>query len=248
MLCLSFLLGALVAGKLRWELASVGLGAAALFVSRESLLIWWRARKRGREAVSARRLFLVYVALAGLCAVPLALAGRLFGLLPVGLVALILLVITGRQGAARKDRTIASELLAVSAIALTAPATLYAVRGRWEMTGLSLWLLCVLYFGSSVFYIRMRMLSARARKPCDRDGFRLACAGYHSSLLIALMLLWLSGSLPAFVLTAFAPVLGRTFWALARPVGHLDLKRIGILEIAYSFFFLVFAALAFQLG
>ena len=51
-----------------------------------------------------------------------------------------------------------------------------------------------------------------------------------------------------FVLVAFAPVLGRSFWHLARPVEKINLKRIGITEIVYSLVFLVFITLTFRLA
>ena len=46
----------------------------------------------------------------------------------------------------------------------------------------------------------------------------------------------------------FAPVLGRSFWHLARPVEKINLKRIGVTEIIYSLVFLVFITLTFRLA
>jgi hypothetical protein len=65
-------------------------------------------------------------------------------------------------------------------------------------------------------------------------------------LLASLLLLAATGSLPLFVLIAFAPVLARTCWSLWKPARSLNLKRIGITEIIYSLIFLLFIALTFR--
>jgi hypothetical protein len=50
----------------------------------------------------------------------------------------------------------------------------------------------------------------------------------------------LTGSLSLFVLAAFAPALARACWSLLKPARALNLRRVGVLEMVYSFIFLVF--------
>src|SRR5262245_18397217 len=81
-----FVLGVLVAGKISLPVLPLLLATSAMFISRESLLIWWRARKRGRQTQQARqsgRLLLIYFAIAAASGAPLILIFRLYWLLPL---------------------------------------------------------------------------------------------------------------------------------------------------------------------
>jgi hypothetical protein len=72
------------------------------------------------------------------------------------------------------------------------------------------------------------------------------CGLYHSILLASLLLLAITGSLNLSALVAFAPVLIRSFWQLAKPVRQINLRRVGWLEIVYSVVFLIFTTLTFR--
>ena len=74
----------------------------------------------------------------------------------------------------------------------------------------------------------------------------VGCVLYHLFLITALVVLAVTGSTNLFVLVAFTPVLGRTFWQLANPAGQTSLKQVGVLEIVYSVFFLVFITIGFR--
>ncbi|MFN0085470.1 MAG: YwiC-like family protein [Blastocatellia bacterium] len=246
MLYVPFVLGVAVAGRFSWPLLPLLLAATALFISRESLLIWWRARNRGREANEAGKALLAWLLLAALFGLPLLLVWRLHGLLPLGAIGLALLLFNGRQAARLEERSIAGELVAICGLTMTAPASYHAARGAWDRTALWIWLLSVLYFASSVFYIKLRVYRLNPRKQEAQRRVWRGCAAYHAFLLLALAALFASGSLSVFALIAFTPVLARTFWSLGMPVASVNLKRAGILEIVYSLLFLAFVALGFS--
>jgi YwiC-like protein len=86
MLYVPFVLGVAVAGRVNWPVLLLLLSATAAFISRESLLVYWRARARGREAAEAGRMLLLYLALAAAFGSPLVIAFKLFWLIPMGLV------------------------------------------------------------------------------------------------------------------------------------------------------------------
>jgi hypothetical protein len=158
---------------------------------------------------------------------------------------LVLLAVNADQATRREDRTIVGEILAIIGLTMTAPAAHYVARGVWEHTALWLWALNALYFTSSVFYVRWRVLSAHARHEDERQQIRRHCAFYHSSLVVALGALALTGNVNLFILLAFAPAVGRAFWHLLKPAADLNLRRIGLLEIVYSTIFMVLVSLAF---
>jgi hypothetical protein len=238
--------GAFVAGSFSWRVIAIAVAQTFLFTSRESLIAWWRSRRRGGDNLEALRMMLAYLALAGACVAPLVVISRLFWLIPLGLVAIALLAVNAEQAARREDRTVSGEVIAILGLTLTAPTTYYAARAEWGAAALWLWALCALYFASSVFYVKLRVYWLNRRKEQARRQARLRCGLYHAFLLAALAILAGTGSLNLFAIVAFAPVLARSFWQLAKPATQLNLRRIGVLEIIYSLVFLLFITLTFR--
>lgn len=246
MLYVPFVIGILVAGRVSLAVLLLLLAVSCLFIARESLLPWWRARRRGQQADAARRMMLIYLTLAVLFGAPLLFYFRLWKLVWLGVPVLILLAVNAEQATRREDRTILGEVLAIIGLTMTAPAAHYTASGVWEPTALWLWALNVFYFTSSVFYVRWRVLSAHARHLEEREQIKRHCALYHSFLVLALGVLALTGNVSLFVVLAFAPAVGRAFWYLFKPTTALSLRRIGILEIVYSTVFLILVSLAYS--
>jgi hypothetical protein len=246
MLYVPFVLGVAVAGRVNWPVLLLLLSATAVVISRESLLVYWRARARGRDAAESGRTLLLYLALTAAFGSPLILAFELFWLIPLGVIGAALLLINGRQATRMEERSTMSEIMAIGGLTMTAPAAYYAASGRWEMTALWLWLLSALYMASSVFYIKLRVYRLNPSKQAEQRQALRSCAFYHSFLIVALPVLISAGSLSLFAFIAFAPALVRTFWGMFAPKTKVNLARAGILEIAYSLIFLVCAALGFR--
>ncbi|MCI0392697.1 MAG: YwiC-like family protein [Acidobacteria bacterium] len=246
MLYVPFVLGIAVAGRFTWTALLLLLSTTALFISRESLLLWWRTRSRGRDASDAAKVLALYLALAATFGLPLIFVWQLHWLLLMGLIGVALLLINGKQATKLEERLIAGELLAICGLTLSAPAAYYVTRGQWDKTAYWLWLLSTLYFASSVFYIKLRIYRLNPRKQEQQRSAWQSCAFYHSFLLLALTALIFFGDLGVFALIAFTPVLIRTFWSLFKPARQVNLMRAGILEIVYSLVFLIFVALSFR--
>jgi hypothetical protein len=246
MLYVPFVAGALVAWTFSWRVVVLVLAVTFLFIARESLLAWWRARRRKQNNTQAGRVALLYLTTAAAFALPLILVGQLWGLVPLGIAAALVLAANAEQAVRREDRTVSGEALAVLGLTMTAPAAHYTAWGAWHAEALWLWLLCALYFASSIFYVKLRVHAANPRKEEARRMAWRHCASYHAFLFIGLTVLAVTGSLNLFALIAFAPVLGRSFWYLFKPSTQLNLKRIGVLEIVYSVVFLVFLTLTFR--
>jgi hypothetical protein len=247
MLYVPFAVGALVAWSAPLRLLLLAVSVTFVFIARESLLIWWRARGRGRQNDEALRFTVSYLALAGVFGAPLLLVYHLYWFIAMGLAALVLLAINARQAVRREDRTIGGEMMAIAGLTLTAPAAFYAARGAFDVDALWLWVLCAVYFASSVFYVKLRVNTISPRMNEARRQAWWRCAFYHAFLLASLLVLALTGNLNLFAFAAFAPVLTRSFWYLARPERRINLRRVGWLEMVYSLVFLVFTTLNFRL-
>jgi hypothetical protein len=246
MLYAPFVLGVAVAGRANWPVLLLLLSATAVFISRESLLLYLRARARGRDAAEAGRTLLLYLSLAAAFGSPLIFAYKLYWLIPLGLISAVLLWINGKRATRMEERGTISEIMAIAGLTMTAPAAYYAASGRWGMTALWLWLLSALYMASSVFYIKLRVYRLNPRRQTEQRQAWRSCAFYHSFLIVALLALIFAGSLGLFAFIAFTPALVRAFWGMFMPKTKVNLTRAGILEIAYSLIFLVCATLGFR--
>ncbi len=241
-------LGVAAAGRLPWTVLLVVVAATLVFTGREGLAAWSRARKQGRAPEPALGLVLAELGVAAGCGAVLVLRERLFGLVPLAIAAFALFTIHFAQLRRREQRTFEAEILAIVGLTLTAPAAYYVTRGHWDATAVWLWALCALYFASSVFYVKLRVLALQPRKDREHRGVRTGAIAYHAILLAALVGLVVAGKLPVVVLLAFLPILARTTWSLVRPARSVNLRRVGVLEILYSVNFLVFTVLAFSRG
>lgn len=236
-------LGAWVGGA---NLAKLGLLVAAttmLFFARQALLELWLARRR---RLSARPLWLAvaaYTAGAFLCGVALVLGSGLYGLVPLALGALALMFISLYAFAKGEYRHLAHELLGVAGLTLTAPAAHYTGTGYWTAQALWLWVWCTLFFWSSVFHVRYRVLNAHQKNPAVRLVRHLSIA-YHTLLSVVIGLSWWERHLPALAAAAFLPILSRAAWALLAQPRQVALKRVGVLEAIYSLIFLTGIGLA----
>jgi hypothetical protein len=123
---------------------------------------------------------------------------------------------------------------------MTAPSAHYVAVGQIKVMGFVLWALTVLYFSSSIFYVKARVeqfLKSRSKPVAGKTSMKLACSFYHWGLLAAVTVSVALNLVPPIVLLAFLPVVLRGLRGFQGPQGGLNLKRIGLLEVAYSIFF-----------
>jgi len=248
MLYVPFVAGALAAGS-RAVGQAPGLGlllgsVTGLFLGRESLLAWLRQRDRGQDARAEARDTWWQMGGAIACAAGLLGTRPPAAIVLLGLFGALILGIHVLQMRRREARTVFGEFLAILGLTMTAPAAFLVGSGVGSPRALLLWALCVLFFTSSVFHVKHRVLAAQPRRAAERRTMRWASGAYHVLLLVALVGLVAGRQLHVFVLFAFLPVVVRALTALFVPPGRPDLRRAGILEIVYSILFLLFVTLA----
>jgi hypothetical protein len=230
------------------------LAVTGLYLARNAagLLFRWR----GKEGTAFW--LAVYLLLAAAGALPLLLAyGRtdllLLGLIAAGLFGVhsALLVLPAKK---RLDRSQWGEILAVGALALTAPAAWAVSTGRLDGRAWLLWAACALYFSSGIFFVKMLLgavkvrgdFTTRDRRRVGRDNLL-----YHALLTVLVLsgAAALGGVGGGFGVLAFLPALLRAFAGAARLTNALPpLKQVGLLETAYSLWFMGFLLAALLAG
>ena len=139
-----------------------------------------------------------------------------------------------------QGRRVALELIGMAGLSLSAPVMAVAagvpVRGR----ALAVAALAFSYFASSLAFVRAY---GRLREETIRAV--LTCLLAHLALAAGLGWLVVSGRLSGWALAAFAPVLARAVWGMARPPRNL--RGLGLREIwvATSFAAIGLVGLAF---
>lgn len=127
----------------------------------------------------------------------------------------------------------------------------YTAVGQIQPTGIVLWCLNVLYFGSSVFYVKARVEQFLRSKSKHAGGYNstvMTCVLYHGLLLLLLMDLVTLGVASTLSILAFLPIIVRGLCGIGRPDVRLNLKKIGVLEVAYSLFFALVIIWAIRAG
>lgn len=233
-----FFVGLGVAGG--WDVKAVLLLGAILFLylARYPLVLWARAHFK---KLPTGGMFTLLISsghglfLAGL----LILKYQLWLLVPLGLAALLLLFVHLWLVRHRMERTILGEFLGVVALTSAAPAAFYTATGSMSQVAFLLWFLCALFFGSSVFYVKMQVARYSSTNPRKSESSQLASALVLYQTVALGMVIFLSylGYLSPFTGAAFIPLAA---WMLARVVRgqkRLEIKRLGFTLLGHSIAF-----------
>jgi hypothetical protein len=249
-------LGLVLAWPLRWVPVLLLVSCVTgLFLARHvaALLL----RQRGKQSRTRHQRWLAcYLAMAAAGGLPLLVVFHCFGLLPLAAIAACLFAVHSAlqrgPGGKRLDRSQWGEILAVAALTLTAPAAYVVAGGTQQAVAWCLWTVCILYFSSGVFHVKMLLaaakvkgaFNARAQWHVARDNLL-----YHVLLVVVLSftLAHLGGQAAMLAALAFAPIIVRGLWSAATLSNKLpSLKRVGLTETMYAIWFVVSFSLALR--
>ena len=238
----------------QWQWRSLLLIAAALGLFLVRFPIDTLIKTRKRPTADRARLIrwsIIYGSIAMACGGWLIVVDQLYALVEIGLIGAALLVYHWWLVERRQEMSALGELAGIFGLALGAPLAYYASTGMLAGTALALWIVNALYFGGTVFYIKLKVRQQPKEPAPDRVGERLikakACLTYQSIVLTILIVLVAWRDVPALVLLAFVPMtlkvlIGATRWQDRK---SLSLPRLGIIEMIHSVIFAVLIVAAF---
>lgn len=176
---------------------------------------------------------------------------KLWGLFFIGGMALVLFILHVRWVIRRQERSVAGELLGIAMLTLTAPLAFYLGSIELNYQAGWLWLLNAAYFGTSVFYIKMKIRAQVFKKrlrPSEHYRWLLARTSIIYVVLLVMItnLLAVLGLIPGLAPLAFIPVFAHVFYG-AKTLGELKIKREGIMQTLLSVMFAVMLILAYKL-
>ncbi len=252
MFAVPLILGLVIAPHWQWR--SIWLIAAALGLFLVRFPIDTLIKTRRRPTADRARLIrwaIIYGAIAAICGSWLIVANQLYALIGLGLLGAVLLIYHWWLVERRQEMSARGELAGIAGLALGAPLAYYVTTGVLDGTALGLWIVNALYFGGTVFYIKLKVRQQPREPAPDRVSERLvkarACLSYQSIALTILILLVALHRLPALAVVAFVPmtmkvVYGATHWQDRQ---SLSLPRLGMTEVIHSVLFAVLIVVAF---
>jgi len=246
-LAAGFILGAIVGGRLGKE-GLLLLGALLSgFLARHAVGLLLRPAGSEEQQRKIRRLTLGYVAHALLLGGLLVIRYDRWLLVPLGVVALVLALVSLHLERQRQDRTTVGELVNLLGLSLAIPATAYATSGVFEAATAGWWTLGLLFFSGSVFHVRYLVrkrressgpLAARWRAGWPSVVYHLAALGVAAGLSAL-------GTLPSLAFLALLPVTVKALGAVVqRREGPLNIRHIGYAELAHTVLFVALAGWA----
>lgn len=226
--------------------------ALAFFVARQPLFLLVRSVRRREDAQTRQSMlgwFTAYAAVGTVGGLGLLVVYGRWGLIVIGVLALLgflvhLILVTNRQ-----DRSVPGELAIIAALSLSAPGAYYSVTGNADLTAVALWVLNFLYSGSSVFYVKLRvgqimrtgpLATPEARRRLSRDTVL-----YHIALFIAAVGLTWVRVVPVLAPVAFVPLLTKVGLALAGKRPEVNLRQVGHAEVRQAVLFAVLMIAAY---
>ncbi len=236
----------------QWRSLLLVVAALGLFLVRYPIDTVIKTRKRpAADRAWLMRWAIGYASIAAFGGGWLIVVARLVWLIPLGLLSMALLAYHWWLVDRRQEMSAQGELAGIGGLALGAPLAYYTVTGVLDGTALGLWIVNVLYFGGTVFYIKLKVRQQPKEPAPDRLSERLvkarACLTYQSVVLTVLILLTALNRLPLLVWLAFVPMtikvfLGATHWQDRK---SLSLPRLGMIEMVHSALFAILIIAAF---
>ena len=141
----------------------------------------------------------------------------------------------------RYQKSIASDLVGMAGLTLSAPALYYVNSGLLGSEALSLYALSFLFFGSSVVYVHMKIRAVEMRKDHLSVREKLSAAKlnilYHVAVIAVVAVLAVWHWTPVMTVIAFVPMTIHALYGTYTLSSRVRFKRLGLLLLAHSFLF-----------
>ena len=251
MLIVPLLLGAAIAPVWHYRTILLFVAALAFFLMRHPLatLVKFRQRKN-MDRTYLWQWSIIYGGVALLGVGWLIVGYRLWWLLVLGGVGSLLVLFHLWLVARRQEMSVIGELSGIVGLALGAPMAYYTASGQLDGLAWLLWLINLLYFSGTVFYIKLKVRQ-QPRLPAptqvsDRLIKAKACLTYQTLALTVSIVVVALELAPKLLPLALLPAALKSFYGAWQwqDRASLSLLRLGIIEIVHAILFagLVIAA------
>jgi hypothetical protein len=238
---------------------TAGYGALAWFTLAALSLFWLRTPVESLLGTSAIRVRsqeehrAAVIAVAIVCTIALlALTGLFWGWQHLGL--FVIGAVTGLafalQAVIKHDRKLRALSQVIGSIGLTSTAAsaYYLVAGKFDLNALVLWVINWLFAAEQIEFVQLRIRGSKLTT--TRDRLRHG-AGYSVTVLAVLSTVAATaafGLTPWFLILAFLPAIVRAATWLISARQHLDVHKLGWLELGNSVLFASILVMVFRIS
>jgi hypothetical protein len=253
MLIVPLLVGFILAPTWHGRVLVLLVAAFGFFLARYPLATLVKTWRRKTNRAYLWRWTAIYGGVTVLSGAWLVFAQGLWWLLVMGIIGGALVCFHLWLVSRRQEMSVMGELSGILGLALGAPMAYYAASGQLDQTAALLWLVNVLYFGGTVFYIKLKVryqprLPAPAQ-PAQRLLKAKACLAYQTIALTTLILLATLRLAPILTPLALVPATFKVLYGVWQwqDKRSLSLVRLGITEIIHAVVFTLLIIGAFTL-
>jgi len=239
--------GTVITGDPSANLLLLFFSSTGCFLTYQPLQVLYRHAASDEKLHAARIWSLLFLSWAAIPTLFLLIQG-FWLLLPIGALAAASFLVTFSI-IHNRPKSIISDLEAVVGLTLTAPAAMYVLSGSLQWDAVLVWMLTALFFGSSVFYVHMKIRAFGLKKKMLtwRERFLIGYLNilYHLAVLVILITLVHTRYTPALAFVAFVPVSLHAFIGTARLSSRVGFKKLGFLLLGQSLLFAILISLTF---
>lgn len=201
---------------------------------------YYRKMPRTSKLKNARLWFTLCFSLSLISGLPLVIFYEKYGLLILAAAALIFFM-ASMIIMFRFRKNVWSDFLAMTGLTLGAPAIMYLNENAFTSRGFVLWLLNVLFFGSSAFYVHMKMRLSSLKKNNITFDEKLSAGRlnliYHIAAVALLVIFTLRFPSKEVIVAAYLPMILHAVAGTFKLPRKVSFKKIGIIFLAYSMIF-----------
>ena len=252
MLIVPLLLGVIIAPLWHWRIVILVVAAFGFFLVRFPLALLVKTRRRANaNRAETWGWAYIYGGITALSGGWLVLGERLWLLALMGIFGVALLLFHLWLVYRRQEMSVIGELSGIVGLALGAPMAYYTASGQLDNTAILLWLINILYFGGTVFYIKLKVRQQPRLPAPNHLSERLvkakACLAYQTIALTVIILLVTLRQAPLLAPLALIPATVKTFHGAWKwqDKKSLSLVRLGITEIVHAVAFTGLVVIAF---
>jgi len=244
MLATPLLLGALLAPVSSSRVLWLFIAALSFFLLRHPVAILVkRWANPPKDAAYLRQWVVIYGGVAALSGAWLLLGYGLWWLIPAALVGATLLGLNMWLVTRRQEMSLMAELSGIFGLAMGAPMSYYVASGLLDRLAMMLWLLNFLYFGGTVFYVKLKVrIQPRLPAPTNLTDYlhpAAAALAYQTITFIIIIGLTVIGLLPMWAWLIFLPATLKLLWGIThwQDKKALNLPRLGAIEVIHTVIF-----------
>jgi hypothetical protein len=225
------------------------LGLFLCYVPAQTILRHLMRSPQNPEKLRQAKIWAAIYGTAGVsAALPLLVSGY-YLLVPLGAIGILAFaanyILTGKS-----SRTIPGDLVSVFGLSLSGLGAYYVLTGSIDSAGLILWIMQFFFFGSSVFYVHMKIQAAYTKSPLFSCKEKLKIGStslaFQTALTLFLVGIVVTWSFPVITALAFLPLTLQVFYGAWNLKSNVRFKNLGFLLLGQAVLFGLIVGFSFS--